>query len=119
MGDECLTKVASVLNNSLLRKSDITIRFGGEEFIILLHEIKSNELTVITKRIHEKLKEERIPHNTSKVSNYLTVCIGAVYITGKNDIALKVEIQQELKRYEIIAENLLTITKTLFRICLI
>ena len=35
-GDNCLRKVAQEIKNSLLRPSDIAVRYGGEEFVVIL-----------------------------------------------------------------------------------
>ncbi|PID98427.1 MAG: hypothetical protein CSA83_01330 [Actinomycetales bacterium] len=35
-GDECLTKVAEVLRNEMKRTMDTVVRYGGEEFIVMI-----------------------------------------------------------------------------------
>ncbi|MEW9798219.1 diguanylate cyclase [Alteromonas sp. CYL-A6] len=69
-GDKCLRKVAETLQTCTHRTSDLCIRFGGEEFVILLPEtdekgaIKVAELMVTTIRelglAHEGVLNDRV-----------------------------------------------------------
>ena len=43
-GDRCLVQVAEAINDSVLRDSDNVFRFGGEEFVVLLHNVKSEKM---------------------------------------------------------------------------
>ena len=53
-GDAVLAAVASALN-ALLRDGDLTGRFGGEEFCILLPGTDAAEARQITERLREKI----------------------------------------------------------------
>ena len=53
VGDEVLKKFAKILKESL-RKEDIIIRWGGEEFLIILKDTQNIE---ISKNIAEKIRE--------------------------------------------------------------
>lgn len=54
-GDFILKEVAKILKKTL-RNSDFIVRFGGDEFLIVLSQT-DNGLDVVKKRIEEKLKE--------------------------------------------------------------
>ena len=64
-GDEVLTKVAKILKE-IFRKYDIIVRYGGDEFIILIEDIKYDEtalknlLDKMVERIEENLKKFNI-----------------------------------------------------------
>ncbi len=75
-GDKCLQTIATTLNNLIRKSKDIVARFGGEEFVILLRDTDKKGAFELAKRIREKIKSLKIPHNTSKVSNIVTVSIG-------------------------------------------
>ncbi len=78
-GDQCLKKVAEVLKRCAYRNSDAVFRIGGEEFLVILKGIGPAGLKKITKRIHKELAKEKIRHEKSEISDFLTVSIGTVY----------------------------------------
>jgi diguanylate cyclase (GGDEF)-like protein len=60
IGDKVLKELSRILTETL-RESDVIVRYGGEEFVVLLVNIKTEEdaLTVANK-IREKVKENEI-----------------------------------------------------------
>jgi len=77
-GDKVLKKVAKTTVNSL-RKDDIVIRWGGEEFLVLLNDIDCKE-TIL--KIAEKLRTNIQNLKFSEFENGITcsfgVCCGTV-----------------------------------------
>ena len=59
-GDAVLAALASALN-ALLREADLTGRFGGEEFCILLPGTDAAEARQITERLREKISRIATP----------------------------------------------------------
>ena len=55
VGDKVLIKVVEVLKE-MVRDGDYVIRFGGDEFLIILHECKEDSAIIITERILNELK---------------------------------------------------------------
>lgn len=87
-GDEVLRRVANVLKNSV-RSKDTIIRYGGEEFLILLSGTSLKTAEEICKRIQNKLQKEAIPHTASEVSEYVTLSMGLCYQSGDNMAGLE------------------------------
>lgn len=87
-GDMILKEVAGVLKNSV-RKKDTIIRYGGEEFLILLYGVKRNSAEEICQRIHTNLKEKAFPHSASEVSEYVTMSMGLMFQKEKNKFPLE------------------------------
>jgi diguanylate cyclase (GGDEF)-like protein len=74
-GDIVLIKTAEVLK-SCVRASDMVIRYGGEEFIVLLIDVNSKqEVVELAERIRKKMEETVI--NVPDGSLQKTVSIGA------------------------------------------
>ena len=76
-GDTGLKIVAKVLKQNEKRPADLVARYGGEEFAVILPETRHQGMTEIATGILENVRDEKIPHKTSKVSEFLTVSIGA------------------------------------------
>ncbi len=78
VGDELLKSVARKLQASL-RHTDTVARFGGDEFVILLEEIKDiNEATAVAERIQKQL---RLPLNFNDYQVFTEVSIGIILST--------------------------------------
>ncbi|RXJ90653.1 hypothetical protein CRV01_05750 [Arcobacter sp. CECT 8983] len=60
IGDKVLKELARILNETV-RESDIIIRYGGEEFMILLMGVNSDEAAMsVAKKIGDKVRENEI-----------------------------------------------------------
>lgn len=51
VGDKVIVALAKVLKNSI-RESDLAIRYGGEEFVVMLHNADSEGAMEVAKKIH-------------------------------------------------------------------
>ena len=85
-GDECLRKIATILDSAVTRKTDLVARYGGEEFVILLHDTNSEEATKIAERCRRLVSESNITHNYSKVADHITVSLGVSTITPSPEV---------------------------------
>lgn len=56
MGDEVLIKFSETVE-STLRGEDLLVRYGGEEFVILLHEVDVRQATTIAERVRGNVSE--------------------------------------------------------------
>ena len=71
-GDEVLKILAKVIVDSI-RPTDLCCRYGGEEFLILLHETNIEQATLVGNRIREAV--EKLEFETKKDFKF-TVSIG-------------------------------------------
>lgn len=74
-GDACIKRVSEIINETVGSKG-IVVRYGGDEFFILLRGMKTEEIVELSTKINESLLEEKIPHQKSLVSGYVTVSQG-------------------------------------------
>ena len=72
-GDEVLRKFADVVR-SAMRKEDMLVRYGGEEFVVLLPEVPGPGAVVVAGRIRRFVASEPIEVNGQKFP--LTVSLG-------------------------------------------
>jgi diguanylate cyclase (GGDEF)-like protein len=82
-GDECIRHVADVLKTCLFRSQDFVVRYGGEEFIAILPYTPEDGSRLVADRMIEEIRNLKIPHSGSTVSDYITVSIGLV--TGERN----------------------------------
>lgn len=85
-GDECLKQVAQVLSSCLNRSNDFLARYGGEEFIVTLLGLSDSEAQNVAKTILEKLKQENIVHEKSKVAKHISLSIGVASMIPQSHI---------------------------------
>jgi diguanylate cyclase (GGDEF)-like protein len=83
-GDEVLKTIASHLSESV-RPSDAVARWGGDEFVVLLHPIRQDELEAVAKRIQQSIvQDERL------TSFDLSVSMGGALTSSDYRALLKV-----------------------------
>src|SRR3989338_10785918 len=89
MGDFVLAEVGNILR-SCVRGSDIIIRYGGDEFVLVLSETDLLGSEVVVNRIHKKVKELG---TTNRVARFeLSVSTGiAIFAEGKKVTDLRSE----------------------------
>jgi diguanylate cyclase (GGDEF)-like protein len=82
-GDQCLQRLAGVLQSELRDSQDLAARYGGEEFCCLLSGVTEEMLTEVAERIRSHVEALAIPHAAADHNDYVTVSIGAYWISDK------------------------------------
>ena len=86
-GDECLKKVARSIRATAKRTTDISARFGGEEFVVFFQGNKDEEIVEFAERMRQNIENMKIPHSKRIDRKYVTVSIGlAISMPSKTDI---------------------------------
>ncbi len=85
-GDACLKLIADVIERSIQRPQDIAIRYGGEEFLIILPYTDFEGVKFICDRISTELETINIPHVKS-IWGRATVSIGGVIYEHQNKVS--------------------------------
>jgi diguanylate cyclase (GGDEF)-like protein len=83
-GDICLQAVAKALSDTA-RMDDCVIRYGGEEFVILLPNTDENGVGITAARLLQSVRNLGIPHKNSDIAEYVTISIGATTVRVKLD----------------------------------
>ncbi|MFC7420380.1 diguanylate cyclase domain-containing protein [Iodobacter arcticus] len=81
-GDECLRRIAAVIATELRRPADLTARIGGEEFACLLPETSLAGAYIVAERIRQTVLSLKMPHQSSTISDYVTVSVGVATSSG-------------------------------------
>jgi diguanylate cyclase (GGDEF)-like protein/PAS domain S-box-containing protein len=77
-GDDCLKAVAATLKSSLTRIDDFVVRYGGEEFTVVLTNTDERGARLIADRMLNNIRNLSIPHKISDVADCVTISIGVV-----------------------------------------
>lgn len=75
-GDDCLKKIAHILEKVSKRSSDIAFRYGGEEFVIILPNTNTEGVLTVASNIRDALAQQRLLHPHSPISHYVTLSVG-------------------------------------------
>jgi diguanylate cyclase (GGDEF)-like protein len=81
IGDEALTCVAGVITNEI-RQTDQAVRFGGDEFVIVLQEADTAVTSKIAQRIDHAVKEVSLQ---SEAGEHITISTSVGYATHNRE----------------------------------
>ena len=73
-GDECLVWLAQRMKTALRRSADLSFRYGGEEFCIILPETDSLGAKLIAEQLRQQVQQEAVPHQGKDIK--LTISCG-------------------------------------------
>jgi diguanylate cyclase (GGDEF)-like protein len=85
-GDKCLTRIAHLIEDSARRAGDMAARFGGEEFVIILPDTESSNAQDIAEQLRSAILDLEIPHESSSVTNIITVSFGVFTTLPEKDL---------------------------------
>ncbi len=85
-GDDCLKKVAAVIADSLGRPMDNVVRFGGEEFAVLLPETNIDGGLIIAEKIRGNIEALGIENRRGDTMAVVTVSIGVACVQPSKDM---------------------------------
>lgn len=77
-GDNALKKIAETLTSSCLGLNDLAVRYGGEEFAVILPGASEKSVMRIAEQILRNVRKLGIPHEHSHHNKLLTISIGVV-----------------------------------------
>jgi diguanylate cyclase (GGDEF)-like protein len=75
-GDHCIKRVGSAIAAALRGQQDLAVRFGGEEFVLLLPGTVLEHAVMIAERIRRAVESMSIPHTASQTSPVVTISLG-------------------------------------------
>lgn len=82
-GDTVLSLVVNALKSQLNRPTDVVVRYGGEEFAVIMPDSGAEGGVVIAEKLRVAVSNLNIPHSQSKAADHVTVSIGvATYLPG-------------------------------------
>jgi diguanylate cyclase (GGDEF)-like protein len=83
-GDDVLRAIATCLQRSFIRKSDLVCRFGGDEFSVILNDTTGEKSALLVERFAELVREVDVPYAPKDVR--VTCSIGYTEISETDDV---------------------------------
>ena len=99
-GDRCLKRVAGALAAGLRGAGDLAIRYGGEEFLLLLPGLSLPEACQIAERVRTGIEALAIPHESSQVARVVTASLGVMAGLAKDFSAEALIAEADAALYE-------------------
>ncbi len=85
VGDECIKKVARIIDDILKRPGDIVVRYGGEEFAVVMPGTDKEGALIMAEKLRTEVEALKIEHNSSE-KGIVTISLGVSCIQpGKKD----------------------------------
>ncbi len=80
-GDECLVKVATGIRGHFQRASDSVVRYGGEEFVVIMPGVGNDGALIMARSLRKTIEGLNVLHQRSSVCGVVTVSIGVTSAT--------------------------------------
>ncbi len=74
-GDNCLQKVANIISDCVKRPKDAVIRFGGEEFIVVLPYVDKEGIKALAIQMVMEVRAAAIPHSKG-IDGCISISVG-------------------------------------------
>ncbi len=87
MGNRTITSIAHLLMGEVIRKDEIVARLNGAEFGILMPGISCEGAKMVMENVCAKLNEQKIQHEKSLVSPFVTISIGLCCVPMNENIS--------------------------------
>lgn len=86
VGDEVLRRIAQILR-STLRESDVVVRWGGEEFLILLHECDLRQAQLLAEKLRQAVQQAAV----CGADRHVTISVGVASLAKDTSVEAWIE----------------------------
>jgi diguanylate cyclase (GGDEF)-like protein len=83
IGDIVLNEVAKVIK-STIRQSDLAIRFGGEEFLVLLKNVEKDSSVNVAEKVRKEMEERKIVTVAGTIQKTVSIGVSEFPVDGEN-----------------------------------
>ncbi len=85
-GDECLQRVAQCLQDASREEVDIVGRYGGEEFLVVLHNVNQEQAKIRAQQIRLSIEQSAFTIKNKTVHISVTIGVCSAMASQVNDI---------------------------------
>ncbi|WP_213881010.1 sensor domain-containing diguanylate cyclase [Pseudomonas sp. dw_358] len=104
MGDECLRQVGAVIRQTLKRPADLAVRYGGEEFTVLLPDTTSTGASQIAEALLQAIRALHIEHADHPLG-FVTASAGIATCLPMSDVVTPVGLIKAADAFLYMAKN--------------
>lgn len=83
-GDECIKVVAELIQETI-KDDDYCVRYGGEEFLVLMFDCNQDAMESVARTIQAKMQEKKLLHDGSPFK-HITLSLGLHYVQEVNQL---------------------------------
>jgi len=76
-GDECLKQISAALQSACRRPADLVVRYGGEEFALVLPETELSGAVQVAETARKAVEQLKIAHEHSNAASHVSISAGA------------------------------------------
>ena len=87
IGDECLRKIAKIIESTLNRPGDYCARYGGEEFVTVLPNTSLEGAIKVAENIRKNVEDLNIPHEKCPPNYHVSISLGVAVVNPKMKVA--------------------------------
>jgi len=92
-GDACLAALGAIFQHAPLRETDLAVRYGGEEFAVILPRAASEGAVLLADRIRQAVADQLIPHLLHE-SGIVTISVGVATVRPGEETSVSVLIER-------------------------
>ncbi|MDA3808903.1 MAG: diguanylate cyclase [Spirochaetaceae bacterium] len=104
-GDRCIKDVARIITDHCVRPTDLAVRYGGEEFLVILPQTDDSGAMKVAESIRASIENTKIKHEYSTSSDFITISIGVASIIPDQDISPLVLVEMADKALYVCKNN--------------
>ncbi len=93
-GDEALCQVANLLKTTF-RQTDVVVRYGGEEFCVILPHTTEEESKICAKKLIERMNKFQLKHPNSPIKPHMTLSIGIQTVYKTSGLATAIHLADQ------------------------
>lgn len=82
-GDDLLRLVANILRDNCSRPADMTARYGGDEFVVILPGTPAAGAKMVAEKIREAVQSKHLSHNYPVRGSFVSLSVGGATLTPK------------------------------------
>jgi len=75
-GDDCLRAVGEVMRAVFQRGGELPVRYGGEEFAVILPGVNESQASQVAEKLLKALADRALPHALSDAAPHVSLSIG-------------------------------------------